>query len=430
MTRKYLYLLLLMPFGAIAQQSLSLRNAIDTALKHNFDIQIAENNSTKASISNTFGNAGGLPTVGASVTNINSASTIHQEYSSGTTLDRDNVIGKSLSGALTLSIPLFNGFRVLATKQQLEALQAQGEYLLNAQIQNTMAAVMLKYYDLVRQQAYARVLQRSLEAATQKLSIVTNRKAVGMANDADLLQAQVDQSAIAQSLQSQQLVIEQTKTDLLVLMGQPQITAFEPSDSIQVDSSLQFASITAQLQKNPQYLAQNEQIRINETMLRQTNAQRYPSLRINTSYNASYVDNGAGTLIVNRSFGPQLGFTLQIPIYTGNQYKIQQNVAKYNVENARLQTQSMLTSINASAYKTFQSYTTLQQQMAEQEKSYQRSKQLLDLVMKRFALNMATSLEVKNAQTSYESAGYLLINLRYAAKSSEIELKRLVYQLK
>jgi hypothetical protein len=35
--------------------------------------------------------------------------------------------------------------------------------LLNAQIQNTIAAVMVKYYDVVRQQGYIKTLQQSIE---------------------------------------------------------------------------------------------------------------------------------------------------------------------------------------------------------------------------------------------------------------------------
>ena len=50
--------------------------------------------------------------------------------------------------------------------------------------------------------------------------------------------------------------------------------------------------------------------------------------------------------------------------------------------------------------------------------------------MQRFKSNLATILDVKAAQLSYENAGYLLVNLQYAAKSAEIELKRLIYRLK
>jgi outer membrane protein TolC len=58
------------------------------------------------------------------------------------------------------------------------------------------------------------------------------------------------------------------------------------------------------------------------------------------------------------------------------------------------------------------------------------SKKLVDVVMKNFQLNQSTILDVKAAQTSFEEAAYLLVNLQYAAKTAEIELKQLVYKLR
>jgi outer membrane protein TolC len=64
-----------------------------------------------------------------------------------------------------------------------------------------------------------------------------------------------------------------------------------------------------------------------------------------------------------------------------------------------------------------------------QQKSYNDAKRLVSIVVQKFKLNEATILDVKAAQDSFESAGYMFVNLQYAAKTAEIELKRLVYKL-
>jgi outer membrane protein TolC len=69
------------------------------------------------------------------------------------------------------------------------------------------------------------------------------------------------------------------------------------------------------------------------------------------------------------------------------------------------------------------------QQLNSQENSVVLSGKLINVVLERFKVNQATILDVKAAQVSYEITGYQLINLKYAAKISEIELKRLLYQL-
>lgn len=418
-----------MPFMANAQQ-LSLQNAIDTALKNNFDILIAKDNVTQNSIANNFGNAGGLPSLNITSSDVNTLNTIHQENSSGSDLDKSNVKGSTVAGAITASFPLFNGFKVLATKKQLEALQTQSELLLNAQIQNTMAAVMMKYFDIVRQEKYLNILNRSLDVSKEKMSIVTTRRNVGMANDADYLQAQIDESTVEQNIKSQQLIIDQSKTDLQQLMNAKSFYAFSLSDSIQVDKTIVLDSINSCLKQNPQYLSLDQQVTINETVVKQINAQRYPSFKINTSYNLSYINNEVGPVLVNQTTGPQLGFALQIPIYNGNQFKTQQKVALSKVNTAELQREKLLTTYTVNAYRTYLSYQNTLQQIAEQETNYERSGKLLQLVMLRFQSSMATMLDVKAAQLSFENAGYTLINLQFAAKSAEIELKRLIYKLK
>ena len=57
------------------------------------------------------------------------------------------------------------------------------------------------------------------------------------------------------------------------------------------------------------------------------------------------------------------------------------------------------------------------------------TKQLVYVVMQQFHVSQATILDVKTAQTSFETAAYLLVNLMYSAKVAEIELKQLTYSL-
>ena len=63
--RKFFYMLLLLSFfpALQAQEKLSLENAVNMALKNNFDILVANNSSTISKVNNTPWNAGMLTTV-------------------------------------------------------------------------------------------------------------------------------------------------------------------------------------------------------------------------------------------------------------------------------------------------------------------------------------------------------------------------------
>jgi outer membrane protein TolC len=429
MKNLYFLLLFFLPLIGASQPMISLKNAIDTTLINSFDIRIATNNVEISKVNNAFGVAGGLPTISATATDNQSVSNINQKLNSGAEIAKSSANGNTLTSGITAGILLFNGRRVIATKERLSRLQNQNELLFNVQVQNSIAVVMAKYYDIVRQEEYYKIIQSSLDVSQKKLDIITERKNVGMANDADYLQALIDVNTAQQVLRSQELTVNQTKMDLLQLMSKNKYYPFEVNDSITVDTSIQLNSILNFLRQNPQYLSGEQQVKINEQIVKEVTALRYPSLKVNTGYNLNRTQSDAGQFLLNQNSGPYAGVTIQVPIYNGNAYKVQKEVADFNVKIARLQQESLLNSLTADAVKTFQSYSTTLQQLEFQKDNIESSRKLIKVVMQRFQVNQATILDIKAAQNSFELTGYQLVNLKFAAKISEIELKRLMYQL-
>jgi outer membrane protein TolC len=429
MKRVLIYLFLLLPFNLLAQQTLNLNNAIDTALKNNFDILIAKNNTEISKINNKFGVAGGLPTISATAGDNNSLYNLNQKLNTGDEIVRNNVSSNSINAGISAGIVLFNGFKVLATKEKLNSIQAQSEIEFNLQVQNVIAAVMATYYDIIRQQSYLKIIESSMDVSSKKYDIVTERNKVGMANEADLLQAQMDFNLAEQNLKSQKLIVDQTKTNLLQIIGVKQFYEITVNDTIFIDKNISKDSIFSFLDNNPEYLSAQQEIKINEQIVKELSAQRYPSLKLNTGYNYTYNSSSAGLNLLTQNYGPFVGASLLIPIFNGNIYKTQKNVALYNVKNSELQKESIFMSLKADASKAYQSYESILEQINSQEINYQNAAKLVNLVLQRFQLNQATIIDIKTAQASFENAGYMLINLQYAAKVSEIELKRLVYRL-
>jgi len=427
MKKIIILLFIFSPFVVLSQQQITLKEAIDMALKNNFDIQIARNNATISEINNSFGMAGGLPNVNISTADNQSYYNLNQKLSNGSEINKNNVGSNTLNAGISAGMTLFNGFKVMATKERLNLLQKQSDVLLNQQIQNTIASVMVKYYDIIRQQSYLKIIQASLEVSKQKLEIVTQRQNVGMANDADLMQTQIDVNAGEQSLNAQQIIIEQAKTDLLQLMGVNNYYTPTIRDTIIPDKSIQLDSILIFLKQNPQYLSSEYLININEQLVKEISSQRYPTVKINTGYSYNLSQSDAGQYLYNKNFGPYVGATLQIPIYNGNIYKNQRESALINVDNARLQNESLLHLLTASTMKTFKSYSNALKQIVSQQNNQELAARLVALSLKKFQMNQATIIDVKAAQASFEASGYNLINLQYAAKIAEIELRRLTF---
>jgi outer membrane protein len=411
-----------------SQRVLTLRQAIDSALKKNLDIAIARNGVEAATVNNHISIAGGLPTVSGTLTDQEQVTAVNQKLNTGTEISRNNAASNNLQVGVTGSMLVFNGWRVVATKHRLEELQKLSEAQLAAQVQNVVADVMVSYYDVVRQEDYLSTLSFTLSLAQKRLEIFQVRKDVGLANNVDIFQAQIDVNTIRQNIAAQQLVLDQSKINLMDLMNSSDST-FRIADSIVVDHSLSLDPVLKSIQQNPEVIAAQQQIRVSELIVREVAAQRYPAVRVNGGYNLSRNQAAAGNILLNQSYGPFIGLNVQVPIFNGGATKRQKRVAEINTITAELQRDNVISNLNASALRSYQAYQITLQQLQQARDNYELSRRLVDLTLQRFNLNVATIIEVREAQRSLEEAGFRLVNLSYSAKVAEIELKRLSNQL-
>jgi len=420
---------IILPFLVQGQQPLSLKSAIDTALRNNFDIRISRNNVEIARINNSYGVAGGLPYITASAGDNLSVNNSLQKFSDNTEINLDNQRENAVNAGVSAGIVLFNGFKVIATKERLSRLENLSEIQLNQQVQATIGDVMITFYDIIRQQNYLKIIQNSLDVSNQKLDIINVKSNVGMADAAEVLQAQSDVNSAEQLLALQETVIEQNKADLLLLISAKTQFPFSILDTITVDPSLKLDSILDYLNRNPQYLSAEQQILIDQQLVKEVSAQRYPSVKLNAGYDLYQTDLSKGNTLMSRNYGPTAGITLQVPVFNGFIYKTQKEVAKIRVDNSMLAKESLLYSLSAQASNLYRSYSTTLQQLESQQLNFEMTRQLVEVVLHKFNLGQATILDVKAAQSSFENAAYLLINLKYSAKVAEIELKQLIYKL-
>jgi outer membrane protein len=410
----------------LSQPTLQLQDAINIALRNSYDIQLAKNDVRINATNNYIGVAGGLPTVTSSAQDREQSTSLKQKYSDPSrNATRNNAFSNNVSASVDGSILLYNGMRVRAAKKRLDELQSQSQEVLNSQIQNIIAAIMTNYYDIVRQQSYIKTIDESIVVARQKLFIVQTQKSVGFANNADLFQSQIDLSALEQAKQSQQLIIDQTKTELLRLMNLNTDSTITIADTIIADNALTLDAILERMPSNPDIIAAQQQVQINELLTKETAAQRYPSLVASGGYAFNRTKNAAGFSLLNQSYGPYVSVGIGIPIYNGSVYKRQQRVAEINTENADIQRKALERDYKANVVKNFQAYVTSLKQLEAERNTYDTAQQLLNIVIQRFQLRVNTILEVRQAQESYINEAYRLVNLSFAAKAAEIEMKRM-----
>jgi len=413
-----------------AQNNLSLKEAVTIAIQNSYNIKLVENNLSIAQNNNNYGVAGGLPTVTANGNNNNTLTTINQTFpdaSRNTT--RSGVDGSTLNGGLTATMILFNGYRIAATKDRLESIQKQTEAELQVQMLNTSSTVMQQYYNVIRQLAFLKTIEKSIEASEQRVAIVKTRQEIGVANQADLLQSSLDLNALLQAKQNQLLVLDQVKADLFNSMVLPANSNYVFTDSIQVDQKMILSDVESKMKAHPLLQSAQQLINVNQFLEKETKALMYPTLRANSGFNYNSNKSTAGFILLNESYGPFLGFNLSIPIYAGTANKRAYKNAQINTVNSKIQYDNTAQNLSTELFKTYQNYQNSLKQTPVEIENYKMSDALLSLVMERFKLGEATIVDVKQAQQSFETAGFRLTSLQFSAKIAEIELKRMSNQL-
>lgn len=429
MKRFIIIILLATQSYCYSQNNLSLSDAVNIALKNSPGIKIAKNNLNISNINNDYGIAGGLPSISVNGSDNQQSISLNQSLSSGVDIVKTGVGSNTAALGLAATVPVYSGGKIIAEKKRLEQVQQLSEQQLTSRGLTIASNVMLKYYDIVRQQSYAKTLEHSIEVSKQKLKIVQTQREVGMSNNADLFQSQLDLNAQIQLLEAQQLVIDQAKTDMLALLTLKTDSTININDTIVVEKGMKLDSVLNNLYINPDVIAADKQIRINELLETETYALRYPAVNLNTGYNYNRSQSAAGNVLFNQTLGPYVGLSFSVPVFNGNIYKKQYQVSSINTNNSKLVKDTLVLGYTSLAVKTFQSYVSNLRQLETQQKNYDLSLQLLDLVLQRFQVRQATIVDVKQAQQTFENAGYQLINLSYAAKAAEIQLRKLTNKL-
>ena len=413
-----------------AQSNLSLKDAVTIAIQNSYDIKLLENNVSIAKNNNNYGVAGGLPTVTAASTNNNTLTSINQTFPDpNRNTKRTDVDGMTLNGGLTATMILFNGYRIAATKDRLASIEKQTAAVLQTQMLNTTSTVMQQYYNVIRQAAFLKTLEKSIEASEQRVAIVKTREAVGVANQTDLLQSSLDLNALVQAKQNQLVILDQVKADLYNSMVVPASSNYIFTDSIQVDQKVSLSDVESKMKDHPLLQSAQQLINVNQFLEKETRALTYPTLRANGGYNYNSNKSTAGFILLNESYGPFLGLNLSIPIYAGSTSKRAYKNAQINTVSAKLQLDNTAQDLATELFKTYQNYQNSLKQTPIEVQNYEMSEALLTLVMERFKLGQATIVDVKQAQQSFETAGFRLTSLKFTAKIAEVELKRLSNQL-
>ena len=409
---------------------LSVEDAIQAALKSNYDIELARVDSTSYAIDNAYSNTMFLPTLAGTATRVFNNNNQSQKLSDGSVRERNGIRSNNLAASVNLSWRLFDGFRMFATREKLAEFQRLGELAVKDQIVTSVAAVINNYYDIVRQKQQLKAIEEQISINDERVKLADRRFSVGLGAKPELLQAKVDLNAQLAAQLTQQTLIAQLKEQLNRLIGFPTTKSYEVSDSIPFNSSLEIGPIRNDLElTNPTLQVVKKNIEISRLTLKETRADFYPIVALNTAYNFTRTNNAevinTFTPLFNRNKGFNYGLSVNIPILNGfdNRRILRQNKLDIRLQETNYSNQLSLIDVRLNnAFKNYELYKKL---LALEEENILLARENVNIELQRFKLGVSTNLELREAQISLEQGYNRLIAARYNTKLAETELLRL-----
>ena len=427
-TKNVLFLvgLIVISTGSVRAQSvLSMKSAIDLALKNNLGIVIAKNSAQIDQNNATIGNAGMLPSVNVQGAATKGESDIRQEYNDGRVLSKSGVSNTNYSASASLTWTIFDGFQMFADYKKLQLLRDAGEVKVKQQVISTVSAVSYAYAELVMSKELVRNINSTLPLYKERVQLANQKLIMGKSDKTEWLQAKVDLNARTNALFNAESSVRIARSKMnAILMLSPQDSSYDVSDSLELTVvETDYNSFSKDFEKdNPDIYAADLNRKVIEQEMKALESGYLPVVDLNAGYNYTNSESSSGLFLVNRNSGPVAGLTLKWNLFNGMNQQRQVRNYKLMVESASSNLQQTTLLVQSSLYNAWQQYIAAKQVLNNAREGVMLADENLTIAAERFRLSECTIVELKMAQNAKEDALTALLNAGFDAKIAEVNL--------
>lgn len=421
---KFLLLFTVFTASSQAQEKLTLQQAVELALKNNYDIQLRNNQASIAKNNVNLANAGILPSINGNFSNNHSVQNSEQTLANGTQQQQDNARNASTQYGLSLNWKLFDGFGMFANYNRLQNLQASNEISYRLTVENTVAEVMTTYFDLVRQEKQIQSLRTAVEVSQIRLKNSQAKFSIGKASKLDVLAAKVDLNTDTTALLRQQDTYAQSQTQLNFLLGRDVESRFTVQDSMNLDTKLSYTNLRAAVaNSNSEIKLAHIQQQLAKINLAQVRASRYPNINVSTGYTFSNSSSALGFAREATGRGFTYGITATLPLFNGFLQSKNEKNARIGLANADIQRTQTEQRVQLQVQQAYQAYHTQITLVNLEQQNQQIAKQNLDISFEKFRLGSLSAIEFREAQLNFLRACDRYTTAQFQAKQAEVSLK-------
>lgn len=409
-------------------RSITLPQAINIALKNNYQIKKAKNSLELADMNRKNAEANFFPSLSG---NLRSTRNIGKQFNE-VTGNFANQTTNNISGGVSANITIFSGLQNIYNLRQSDQSQLSQKEQLRQQRQDIIFNTASSYLKVLLDQQLLEIDQENVKSSQSQLDQVKAEVQVGSRPIADQYN---QESTVAQN---QLTVIQQQNQldiDKLSLIRQLQLnplsnyTFVRPAlDTMAVQNAsipdLQ-TMISKALENRSDIQSQQHVIQANYFNMKRAESQRYPTLSFSAGISGSYYDTyrlrelknpndptsgyeltkvGFGQQFFNQNVSKQLGFNLSIPIFNRLNTTYQIQSSEINYRNSKLDLENMRLNVIQEIRQAYNDYKNYAEQLKSTKVALISAQKAYETQRERYKVGAGTLVELTQANAQYVQA--------------------------
>ena len=408
---------------AIAQEILTLDRAIEIGLSNNYGINIAKNAQQIAVNNAVPGNAGMLPRIDVNAGYGIGISNAYVTNISNVELKDPKAQSSLAVAGINLNWTLFDGLKMFITYDKLKKLEEIGDLGVKISVENTLAGIMISYYDIIRQEKQTDIMKEQVGISQFRLDLARLKFETGSGSELELLKANVELNADIANLSSQRTVSVNSLATLNELMARDVTLLFDVRDTILLHYRLNYDSLrTGMKEANRNLLLYNRNMELSGLNVKAARAVQWPVLGMTTGINYSNASSEASITNYNRNFGAIIGVTAYMNIFNGLNLQREYRNAKVSYASSELEIKQFENKLDAYLLKIYNEYINQLELVTFEQQNVELAQKNMEIAKESFKVGSISSLQLREIQRNLLSADTRLVEAEFRTKLTETAL--------
>jgi outer membrane protein len=395
---------------------LSMRDAMDAAVNQNPTVRLFQERIIQAQgVANTQ--------LGALLPNISGRlSGARRRFFTGSfggtptvTDPRDFYQARAALTQNVFSLSLIQKWRAAKSGVEVASLSAE------VTKRDTMALVGLIYLETLRAKAAVEARNADVSLNQELLHLATERKSAGMATRLDVARAKVQLENERQRLLVAENERDRGQLNLIRAMGlsfDVQLVLTDEMAMVPVPEQTMSEALAVANENRTELKVQKQRERLASLTLSSVASERVPSIQ--ASGDVGLIGNQIPDMLTTDN----VQVLMTVPIFDGGQREGRISESRSVLRQEAINTQDIRFQVSLEVRDALLTLHSAKKQVAVAEEGLKLSLTELELARERFAVGVATNIEVTNAQTSVAQARDNLIQSLFTFNAARISLAR------